>query len=116
MTIQLHIDAADAHEFKALVQELYASLFPPVDRVKEVVVQHLPPDPKLRAACGNALGPSLRLLEHLKATTKVGEHFSSLAAGLVLGMTVNQRQGALTALKARGAIKLVQKGIWMRVV
>ena len=111
MLISIAINAANADELKEDVKNLYATLFP---IAKEVQVQKLPPDPRIHGS--NVITLCGKLRHHIEQTAKVGENFSSTSARLTLGFAQSQIQSSLQMLARQGMIKMLQRGIWKRVI
>lgn len=111
--ISLQIQADSATEFKNIIMDLYSLHFQPAGQ-KEVFVQKLPPDPRLHGS--NVLTTTDRLRYHIEETTNVGGCFSITSACLVLGFKTSQIQNALQSMKKAGAISMVKKGIWKRII
>lgn len=111
MQINITIEAADPEQLKIQVKELYYSLCPVP---KEIVVQKLPPDPKLSGSNVISFGDKLR--HHIEENTSVGGHFSTTSARMNLGLKHCSMQSALRVLEKQGVIKMQQRGIWKRII
>lgn len=107
----LHIEVNSPQEFKKKVKELYDEFFPPMLKLDRGVT----PVSSVRMG-SNTLTSFDKVYDYVKANTEIGERFSSTTVKLMLNLKAPRMQYALRRMRDQGVARMLQRGIWERII
>lgn len=111
--LTLHIEAQTTEEFLQKIQEVFDGLNPPPP--KEIIIDKVP-EGVGKYTGRNTQSYAEAVYAWIKENALPGKNFSTTSARLILEMKQGSFQYALKTLTQRGAIKMVQKGVWQRIL